>query len=32
LFFLIDKATFETVMGSHAELVMRSADKKNLVR
>jgi cAMP-dependent protein kinase regulator len=32
LVFVIDRATFQKVMGSHAEMVIRSTDKKQLVR
>jgi cAMP-dependent protein kinase regulator len=32
LVFVIDRATFQKVMGSHAEMLLRSTDKKQLVR
>jgi hypothetical protein len=32
LVFVIDRATFQKVMGSHANMVLRSTDKKKLVR
>jgi cAMP-dependent protein kinase regulator len=32
LVFVIDMATFQKVMGSHAQMVLRSTDKKKLVR